>query len=118
MIKDAFLWGVVLWLVGYVLGIMLFAVVPVGMLGWVLTPIGTALIVWVLWKKIKSKSINYYLVLSVVWVIIAVVFDYIFLVKLFNPEDGYYKFDIYLYYSLTFLLPLLVGWYKTKRLGR
>jgi len=44
--------------------------------------------------------------------LIAVIFDYLFLVKMFKPTDGYYKLDVYLYYILTFLLPLIVGWRK------
>jgi len=48
-----------------------------------------------------------------IWTIIAVVFDYIFIVKLLKPLDFYYKLDVYLYYSLTFILPILVGWRKT-----
>ena len=41
--------------------------------------------------------------------LIAVICDYFFLVKAFNPADGYYKLDVYLYYGLTFILPLAVG---------
>jgi hypothetical protein len=41
------------------------------------------------------------------------VFDYFLLVKVFKPVDGYYKLDVYLYYVLTFILPLIVGWRKS-----
>ncbi len=41
-----------------------------------------------------------------------IIFDYFFLVKMFKPADGYYKLDVYLYYVLTFILPLVVGWGK------
>jgi hypothetical protein len=47
----------------------------------------------------------------VIWMIMAVVLDYFFLVKMLNASD-YYKFDVYLYYILTFVLPVAVGWYK------
>lgn len=110
--KDAFGWGFTLWLIGYGLGMILFSIVPINMIGLVITPIGTIITLWVLFKKIKGNSFQYYLFLALVWTLIAIVFDYFFLVKAFNPADGYYKFDVYLYYALTFVLPLIVGWRK------
>lgn len=112
--KDAFGWGFLLWLIGYALGIALFAVVPQNLLGWVIMPIGIIITLWVLFKKVKADSFQYYALLAVVWVLIAIVFDYFFLVKMFNPADGYYKLDVYLYYALTIMLPLIVGWRKKK----
>lgn len=117
-LKDAFGWGFLLWLIGYGLGIMLFAVVPLSMIGWIIMPIGTVITLWVLVKKIKADSFKYYTQLTVVWVLLAIVFDYFFLVKAFKPSDGYYKFDIYLYYALTFLLPLIVGWRKLRTIKK
>lgn len=111
-LKDTIGWGFILWLIGYVLGIILFVVAPPSMIGWIITPIGTVITIWVLLKKNKGEGIKYYLTLSVVWTIIAVVFDYFFLVKLFKPEDGYYKLDVYLYYASTFILPIAVWQYK------
>ena len=110
--KDAFGWGSVLWLIGYILGILLFFVVSPSMIGWILTPIGTVITLWVLFKKIKSTSVQYYVMLAVVWTILAIALDYFLLVKVFNPADGYYKPDVYLYYAITFLLPLLAVWKK------
>jgi hypothetical protein len=112
--KDAFVWGFILWLIGYTLGIMLFTVVPLSVVGWIIMPIGTIITIWVLVKKVKVDSFQYYALLAVIWTLIAVVFDYFFLVKVFKPEDGYYKLDVYLYYTLTFVLPLIVGWRKKK----
>lgn len=57
---------------------------------------------------------SYYFCVAIVWTLIAVVLDYVFIVKAFKPADGYYKPDVYLYYVLTFILPLLVGWRKSK----
>lgn len=112
MFKDTFGWGFLLWLMGYILGIILFMIVPPLMIGWIIMPIGTLLTLWVLLKKIKGTSFQYYFSLAVIWTLIAVVFDYFFLVKVFKPEDGYYKLDVYLYYVLTFILPLIIGWNK------
>ena len=101
-----------LWLIGYGLGIMLFSFVPFLMIGWIIMPIGVVITLWVLSKKIKTDSFRYYARLAVVWALIAIVFDYLFIVKAFKPDDGYYKLDVYLYYALTFVLPLIVGWRK------
>lgn len=108
--KDAFFWGITIWLIGYVLGIVLFMILPHTLIGWAIMPIGILITLWVLLKKVKAGSFQYYLFLGVVWTLIAIVFDYLFLVKVFKPADGYYKLDVYLYYVLTFVLPLLVGW--------
>ena len=45
----------------------------------------------------------------------AVVFDYLFIVKTLNPSDGYYKLDVYLYYVFTFIIPLFAGWRKNAK---
>lgn len=74
-------------------------------------PFGIAPTLWVLTKKIVRKEFTCYLGLTIFWTLIAVVFDYLFIVKLLNSSD-YYKPDVYLYYLLTFLIPHLVGWYK------
>ena len=110
---DLFGWGFLLWLIGYGLGILLFTLVPVSLIGWIITPIGIFITLWVLFKKIKSDSLNYYLLTSIAWTAIAIICDYLFLVKAFNPADWYYKLDVYLYYVLTFILPLAVGFFKT-----
>jgi len=111
-IKDALGWGFLLWFIGYALGMVLFSVVPLSMIGWVTMPISTIITLWVLFKKVKANSFKYYVLLGLVWVLIAVVFDYFFLVKAFKPADGYYKLDVYLYYALTLMLPMIVGWRK------
>lgn len=111
LIKDSFGWGFLLWLIGYILGFLFFAFVPPAMIGWVIMPIGTAITLWVLFKKIK---IDNFLLLAIIWTIIAIVLDYFFIVKALKPADGYHKLDVYLYYALTFILPLIVGWRKKK----
>ena len=113
-IKDALGWGFILWLIGYALGIIFFAFLPTNMIGWVIMPIGIALTLWVLLKKTKGETMQYYLWLDIVWTLIAVVCDYLFLVKVFKPADGYYKVDVYLYYAFTLVLPLIAGCYKKK----
>ncbi len=115
IIIDTVGWGVVFWIIGYLLGIVLFFLIPPSLLGWVIMPIGITITLWVLLKRIKSNSLQYYLILGVVWAIIAIVLDYFLLVKVFNPLDGYYKLDVYIYYFITLLLPPIVGWIKILR---
>jgi len=112
LLKDTLGWGFILWLIGYVLGIILIFLVPTSLVGWIIMPIGLMITLWVLLKKIRSDAFQHYVILAAVWTIIAVVFDYIFIVKAFNPEGGYYKPDVYLYYSLTIITPLIIGWWK------
>jgi len=110
---NTILWGFTLWLFGYILGIIFFAFVPKDILGWVILPFGLIATLWVLCKKIKRETFGYYIGLGVIWTITAIILDYIFLVKLFKATD-YYKIDVYVYYVLTFVLPIIVGWYKLK----
>ncbi len=114
-LKDAFLWGFILWLIGYVLGIVLFPVVPTSSIGWFIMPIGILMTLWVLFKKVKGESFQYYFLLALIWVLIAIICDYVFLVSVFKPKDGYYKLDVYLYYLLMFILPLVINRLKISK---
>ena len=114
LLKDALGWGLVLWFIGYALGIMLFFLLPISLVGWAITPIGIIITFWVLLKKVKGYDPRYYLTLSIVWTAIAIVFDYLFIVKAFGPADGYYKLDVYLYYAITFTSPLVAAWWKDR----
>jgi hypothetical protein len=109
-LKDALGWGFLLWLIGYALGMLLFALVPVSYIGWIIAPIGTAVALWVAFKKVNGDTLGYYAAVALSWLLIAVVGDYLFIVKAFNPADGYYKLDVYLYYALTVVIPLVAGW--------
>jgi hypothetical protein len=82
------------------------------MIGWIITPMGVALTLWVLFRKVEGDTLQHYVRLGIVWTLIAIAFDYVFIVKLFSPPDGYYKPDVYLYYILTLALPVIAGWMK------
>ena len=116
-VKDAFGWGFVLWIIGYALGMILFALVPVNLIGWVIMPIATVITLWVAFRKVKGDTLRYYCLVGLVWVLIAVVGDYLFIVKALKPADGYYKLDVYLYYVLTLAIPVFGGWRRTLRGG-
>jgi hypothetical protein len=115
LLKDSLGWGFVLWLIGYILGIVLFFVLPPWLIGWVIMPIGVVITLWVLLKQVTANLFQHYMVLAVIWTVLAVVLDYLFIVEAFGPADGYYKLDVYLYYALTFVMPLVAGWWKTSR---
>ncbi|NTV41519.1 MAG: hypothetical protein HGA61_04605 [Candidatus Moranbacteria bacterium] len=111
---NTVLWGFLLWLFGYVLGIVFFVFVPKEHIGWAILPFGVAATSWVLLKKIQRESFGCYVGLGVFWVIMALVLDYVFIVKLLKSTN-YYKLDVYTYYILTFILPVFIGWKKIKK---
>lgn len=105
-------WGFLLWFIGYLLGILFYMFIPHAVIGWAIMPIGIFITLWVLFKKIKSESLSYYAQLAVCWTLIAISFDYIFIIKMLKPIGGYYKLDVYIYYLLTFIIPVMFGWLK------
>ena len=113
-IKNMLLWGFLLWLFGYIAGILLFFIVPKDFIGWVITPIAILVTVWVLINKVKRPELMCYFGTGMIWTIMAVLFDYLFIVTLFKTGNSYYKPDVYVYYVLTFTLPIAVGYWKFK----
>jgi hypothetical protein len=111
---NTLLWGFLLWLFGYILGFVFFAFVPKDQIGWYIMPFGIIATLWVLFKEIKRDSLGCYFGLGVFWSIMAVVLDYVFIVKLLK-STGYYKPDVYIYYLTTLILPIIVGWYKNNK---
>ncbi len=112
---NTLLWGFVIWLFGYILGFVFFAFVPKQIIGWCVSPLGIIFTLWVLIKKIKREEFGCYIGLGVIWMIMAVVLDYVFLVKMVKATD-YYKLDVYIYYALVLVLPIAVGWYRFEKL--
>jgi hypothetical protein len=115
VLKDTVGWGFGLWLIGYALGFVFFAFVPAGMIGWFIMPIGAVITLWVAFKKVTGDSMRYFGLVAIAWTLIAVLGDYLFIVKTLKPADGYYKPDVYFYYALTLAIPLFAGWRKTSR---
>jgi len=114
VLKNALGWGVIVWLIGYVMDIVLFPIVPQTTIGWIILPVGLAVAIWVLLRKVKPETLRHFVVLAVLWTIVAVLFDYLFIVRAFHPADGYYKPDVYLYYALTFITPLAIGAWRSR----
>ena len=115
LVIDALGWGIGLWLIGYVLGIILFFLLPPALIGWVISPVGLVITLWVLLARVKARAFQSFVILAVVWTLIAIVGDYLFIVRMLQPADGYYKLDVYLYYGLTFTAPLVVGWWRARQ---
>ena len=116
ILKNNLMWGFVLWLIGWILGVVLFMTPLKSIMGWVITPIGTIITLWVLFKKINRERFLCYFGVAVIWTLMAIALDYLFNVLLFGIGASYYKLDIYIYYAITFILPLMVGAYKMRSL--
>jgi len=114
LLTSTLSWGLILWLFGYALGIVFFALVPKDQIGWYILPFGVAFTLWALLKKIKREEFACYIGLGVIWTVMAVLLDYLFIVKLFQSSD-YYKADVFVYYALTLILPISVGWWKKSK---
>ena len=110
ILVDAPALGIFVWLIGYLAGIVLYFFLSPDILGWVLFAVFTPIVILLCYRRFgkRNESISYYAFVAAVWLIVAVVFDYSFLVKLLNPPV-YYKLDVYIYYLSTFLIPFLVG---------
>jgi hypothetical protein len=104
-------WGLVLWLIGYGLSVVLFAIVPVSVIGWLVSIPLIPFTVWIAYRRLRNLDapFRYYVVVATAWLATALILDYLFIVRLFNVE-GYYDLDVSIYYVLTFLIPLVVGW--------
>jgi len=102
--------GVALWLVGFAASIMLWGTVSPDMIGWVLFVIFLPLMLYVPYRRFRNRkeSVGYYFLVSAVWALIAITFDYVFIVKMFS-STSYYKLDVFVYYTITFFAPFLIG---------
>lgn len=109
LLKKVFGWGLALWFFGYVMGIVLFMLMPQAWIGWVLTPVGSALTLFVLLNKFPERDFKTHVMLACVWLIVAVIGDYLAIVLLFGTGTSYYQPDVFVYYLLSAALPF-VSW--------
>jgi hypothetical protein len=118
-IKDTAGLGTGLWLIGYLASLVLFFSPYAGIMGWILLIIFTPVTIAVTWwwfRQRKGLSLQYYAKVGTAWVLIAIVFDYLFIVQLFQAT--YYEADVFVYYALTFLIPVGVGLYLVQNQNR
>jgi uncharacterized membrane protein len=111
-IKDTAGLGTFLWLIGYLASLMLFFSSFAGIMGWILlivfTPV-TVAIAWWWFRDRESLPLRYYAGVGLAWMLIAIVLDYLFIVLLFQAT--YYGADVFVYYTVSFLIPVGVGLY-------
>lgn len=102
--------GFAVWLVGYAAGMMLFAFVPLSVLGWFVLAVLIPVAIFIAYKRFRGMKAPalYFLFVAASWVSLAVVFDHLFIVKAFNVQN-YYDVDVFIYYALTFFIPLSMG---------
>ena len=111
---DTIGWGLALWLIGYILGIFLFFVLPAAVIGWAILPAGVIVTLYVLLARIAGHDLRYHALLAAAWTALAIACDYVFIVLLLRPAEPYYKTDVYVYYLLMVALPLLACWWKAR----
>ena len=108
-IKDTAGLGIFFWLLGYLASLVLFFSPFAAIMGWfllaVFTPVTIAVAWW--WFKARQLPLLYYVKVGAAWTAIAVVLDSLFIVLLFQAT--YYGPDVFVYYTLTFLIPVGVG---------
>ena len=92
-----------LWLLGYLVSLALFF---------------TPLTVGVAWWRFRGRDLplRYYAGVGLAWAAIAVVLDYLAIVRLFDA--GYCAPDVFVYDALTFLIPVGVGLYLKRARGK
>ena len=73
--------------------------------GWFVTPFGPSAACRVLWKKFRPASLAQAATIGADGAVMAVALDYVFLVKLLNPPDGYSERHAYQDYALTLVRP-------------
>jgi nicotinamide riboside transporter PnuC len=114
-ITDMIGLGTGFWLLGYILSIVLFFSPYARSMGWILlsicTPVTLAITWW--WFRARDHPRGYYLKVGVAWTILAIVLDFLFIVVLLQAT--YYGADVFVYYVLTFLIPVGVGYYLAGR---
>lgn len=117
-IKDMCGLGICIWLIGYLTSIVLFFSPYASMMGWIITPVFTPITIAIAWWwfRMRNLVLTYFIIVGVAWTLIAVVLDYLFIVQLF--QSTYYSLDVFLYYILTFLIPVGVGYYLTVLKGK
>ncbi len=114
LLRDCLGWGLLLWSFGYALGFLFFPLVPAETIGWYIMPIGLAATALVLWRWVRVGSLPQAIALGAAWCAIAVLLDYVFIVKLLDPADGYYKPDVFIYYVSALLLPPLAALFRRR----
>ncbi|MDH7594198.1 MAG: hypothetical protein QHG99_07605 [Methanomicrobiales archaeon] len=103
--------GALLWLIGYLASLVLFFSPYAEIMGWIITVSFTPVAIAVVWWRFRERGLRMgdFAVIGFAWTAIAMVLDYLFIFRLF--QASYYTADVFVYYALTFLIPVGVGFY-------
>lgn len=109
-LKDAVGGGLILWAVGFLLGMILFTFVDIAIMGWIIMPmvVLVAIVLAARMAKKRAASIAYFFSVGVVWLVIPLLLDYVILVRGYDAEN-YYDLDIMIYYASMLLIPVVVS---------
>ena len=118
-LSDAVGIGCSLWLIGYVLSLALFTLLPEKLMAQIILAIMTPVSFVIAFYKLRfnSEHILYYLLIGIVWLFIAVVLDYIFIITIFNVKN-YYDVEVVFYYLITPIIPISIGYLYRKKAKR
>jgi len=115
-INDTAGLGMALWLIGYLASLALFFTSFAGIMGWILlavfTPVTSAIAWWWFRQREPPLPLQYYAGVGLAWMLIAIVLDFLFIVLMFQAT--YYDVDVFVYYAVTFLIPVGVGLYLNR----
>ena len=108
--------GIVVWAIGYAIGFYIITIpgypevmdqppmlLTMGAVGTLMTGV----VAYLRFRKRSGLNLRYALIVGVSWLVVAVVFDFLFIVLLFSAY-GYYRSHILLYYLLTLIVPTIV----------
>ena len=109
-LKDAIGLGLILWAIGFVLGMILFTVVDVSMMGWIIMPVVVIAAIFLSARMAKAHpaALSYFIGVGLTWLAISLILDYFILVRGYNAEN-YYDLDIMIYYAGMLLIPSIVA---------
>ncbi len=107
---DGLLWGFILWLLGFALGMLVYPFVEERWIGIFVLPVLLPVTVWVAYRRLRAGPFPawYPAAVGAVWAALAVALDWAFLVQAFDVE-GYYDADVVAYYILALAIPVVVG---------
>ena len=113
-IKDTLGLGSILWLFGYLMSLVLFFSPFSEIMGWIIAAVFTPVTIVITWWWFRGRdlALPYFVRVGAIWMVLAAVLDYLFIVRLFQAI--YYGPDVFVYYALTFLIPVGVGLYLTR----
>ncbi len=112
-IIDTLGYGLMYWMIGFILGMIFLIFVPIRYVGWPILAIMFPLMIFLTMVRFeaRTKPIYYYFVTGFVWLGVIALLDYLIVMKGFGNMQ-YYDFDLYLTYALILIIPITYGLIK------